>query len=359
MSLRKVVKFFLEQSPPLVATVRDWCKNHSLPIQILREPEFEEWQLPSYQTPQLVNRFEESRQYQTYQLYRVDIEGCEVRGLDGLIVLPDGTFTLEPVWWNKQHIQMSPQYKKRIQPAKTRVEGPVVSLLQQFSTSYFHWIHDSLGKLWLTQEAFPKEVRYLVPKGLSDDQLNLLNAFSIRPEQCIKVGPSDRILPERLIYISSVVSCGRYSREQTRWLADSLRRHFGLEDACGNERIFISREKANFRRVANQVEIEKHLRDLGFQFYILEDMSIKKQAELFANSSIIVGPHGAGFTNLYFSSQKTKVIEFFPQDDIRPHYWALSAALGIKYDCRTCETIPAQFGQSDLLLSSEDLSQLY
>jgi capsular polysaccharide biosynthesis protein len=183
--------------------------------------------------------------------------------------------------------------------------------------------------------------------------------WQLPKHQCIKVGDSDRILPERLVYISSVVSCGRDSSPQTRWISEKLRHHFDLETSDQPSlRAFISREKANFRRIANQQEIEHQLRDLGFEFHILEHMKIKEQAELFAKSAIVAGPHGAGFTNLYFSTRETKVLELFPQNDIRPHYWALSSALGLEYDCRTCETRPANFGQSDLVLNTQDLHEL-
>jgi capsular polysaccharide biosynthesis protein len=350
MSLKKVVNSVLQHSPPLVSTVREWCKKQSLPIHILREPEFEEWELPASPTPESINSFERSRQYYTYQLYRVDLEGCEVRGLDGLIVLPDGTFSLEPVWWNERHIRMSADYKKRIQPAKTPLKGPLVSLLQQFCKSYFHWIHDSLGKLWLTQEAFPPNVRYLVPEGLSDNQLNLLKAFGISREQCIKVGVHDRIAPETLIYVSSVVSCGRYSREQTRWLADSLKRHFGLEGVIGKKRILISRAKAAFRRIRNEDDVSQWLSDYGFESYQLECMSIQEQAELFARAEIVLGPHGAGFTNLYFAQPNTRVAELFPFGDIRPFYWGLSQALALKYVYDICDTKPASYNQNDLIV---------
>ena len=52
------------------------------------------------------------------------------------------------------------------------------------------------------------------------------------------------------------------------------------------------------------------LKKYNFKFVKLSEFNIRDQIQIFNKATVIVGNHGAGFTNLLFSKKKTKVIEF-------------------------------------------------
>jgi capsular polysaccharide biosynthesis protein len=73
--------------------------------------------------------------------------------------------------------------------------------------------------------------------------------------------------------------------------------------------IFISRSKAQYRRIANEEALMQFLSTRSFVVLHLEDLSLYDQATFFNNAEIIVGPHGAGFTNLIFCKPGTHIVE--------------------------------------------------
>lgn len=95
------------------------------------------------------------------------------------------------------------------------------------------------------------------------------------------------------------------------------------------QRILIERQ--NVRRIVNHDELAHRLAGLGFVSVRLEEMAFADQVRLFAGSECVVGPHGAGLTNVMFCKPGTRVVEIMPDRDHRPHFWAISHACGLPY----------------------------
>jgi len=57
-------------------------------------------------------------------------------------------------------------------------------------------------------------------------------------------------------------------------------------------------------------QIQSVLTDFRIEQYVLSELSIKEQAQLFAEAELVVSPHGAGLANLVFSDDTT-IIELF------------------------------------------------
>ena len=79
--------------------------------------------------------------------------------------------------------------------------------------------------------------------------------------------------------------------------------------------IFIDRKedsKFNHCQIINNEEVFEYLKSRGFLKYKVGQLSFKNQIHLFNNAKIIIGPHGAAFSNLIFCKPQTKVIEFKP-----------------------------------------------
>jgi len=97
------------------------------------------------------------------------------------------------------------------------------------------------------------------------------------------------------------------------------------------ERIFISRQKANHRRIKNFGHVKRILESVGFETYVLEDMSFQNQVDLFSRAKHIVSAHGAGLTNLIFSPRDTSILEIMPSAENSSHFFRLSRMLNMKY----------------------------
>ena len=97
----------------------------------------------------------------------------------------------------------------------------------------------------------------------------------------------------------------------------------------GNELIYISR--IGRRRVTNEEELIKVLKE--FNFTVIEDKprSVLEQVTLYKNAKIIIGPHGASFANILNCNPGTILIELFPNKYHPDYFRFMSEVFGLKY----------------------------
>jgi capsular polysaccharide biosynthesis protein len=96
------------------------------------------------------------------------------------------------------------------------------------------------------------------------------------------------------------------------------------------------------------------LRKDGFELYCLEDMSIVEQIRLFASARLVIGPHGAGLTNIIYCNHPA-LIELIPYDQFRyGDYAAMCSSMNGKY-CNVVAT--NNFSYNDFKVSIESLNE--
>lgn len=92
-------------------------------------------------------------------------------------------------------------------------------------------------------------------------------------------------------------------------------------------------QRSKTRVVENQNEIVDALQALGFQIQIFDDQTlpdVPEQCNMFNQADLIIGPHGAGFTNLICAKPQSWLIEF-QQEPHQPCYETLSGKLAMHY----------------------------
>lgn len=106
------------------------------------------------------------------------------------------------------------------------------------------------------------------------------------------------------------------------WLIDSV------SEIDGPEKMYISRRGK--RKYLQEDELIAELKARGYA--IIEDVprSAVEQIQLFKSAKIIVGPHGAAFGNLLFSTQAA-LLEFQHPASVQPGFRCLCHQLGHRY----------------------------
>lgn len=127
------------------------------------------------------------------------------------------------------------------------------------------------------------------------------------------------------------------STAELQWLGQVMRTN-AVDEADGppDERIYVSREQARSRAVRNREEVLAELSGLGFESYVLEELSVPEQVRLFARAEVVVAPHGAGLTNLVFAPDPL-VVELMPERDVRPWFFAMASQLGLDHRWLLCD----------------------
>lgn len=103
-----------------------------------------------------------------------------------------------------------------------------------------------------------------------------------------------------------------------------------IKDSTKDERVFISRKGR--RAVVNEKEVIEVVKEFGFR--IIEDVprSVKEQILIYRHAKVIIGPHGASFSNILWCKPQTMLIELFANNYYPPYYKYLASILNLQYN---------------------------
>ena len=266
--------------------------------------------------------------------------------------VPQKTFVIEAknwhVWGNQGAVITNNAYL--LKDVSREFENPHHSIFKQFkllppkllmgtsaviTTSgadmYYHWMVDILPriKLLIDCKLTDQIDHYILNYRGIPFQKEALAALNI---DISKVSRSNdhfnyHIIAESLIIPSLPSKINVVSADACVFLLDTFLDK-GTASKFGS-RIYLKR--TGKRKLVNQAEIESYLESLGFESVQCENYTIAEQASIFYNADVIIGPHGAAFTNIIFCKPGTKVMEFFSPKWINPCYWTISNEVGLDY----------------------------
>jgi len=200
------------------------------------------------------------------------------------------------------------------------------------STGYFHWMAEVAARL----AYFRPLIRdrgwdvLVADHGLSfvDETLDLLG-LGDRVHRLRGAARLDRWLLADSFYrpgnavLSPLVSQGMQTLLQP--VLDRPR-------PAGGRRLFVSRSDARWRKVVNEAEIMPVLERFGFQRILPGKLSLAEQATLFRDAEVVLGPHGAGLTNVAFMGPDTLLIELFGENGfLVSHFWTIGSFGRVRY----------------------------
>lgn len=197
--------------------------------------------------------------------------------------------------------------------------------------NYYHWVAECLPKLHTLehyQQQTGRKPTLVLPSAPS--------SWMIESLELAGYGSDDWVICDDQVYKVDKLVFPTYpdpAPEQCFW----LRQRISDENRSyeNTERIYISRENATRRRVANRSEVLELLSRYGFESYKLEELKVKDQIELFNNAEVVVAPHGAGVVNTIFSRDPI-IIELFGRKR-KTTFYRLAKMLDLTYDWLFCE----------------------
>ena len=132
------------------------------------------------------------------------------------------------------------------------------------------------------------------------------------------------------------------------------------KDSKSSKKIWISRQNARIRKISNFSEIEKVLIKHNFEIFEFENVKdFSAQASLINQASILGGIIGAGFSNMIFLNEGSKVIEVRGENDNHNNaYFSLSSALNLDYYFVPAVVENNDFYNNDYYVDSIKLEEL-
>ena len=214
-----------------------------------------------------------------------------------------------------------------------------ILITDEWTTNYYHWHLIALPRLLaIKSQNLIKNSLLLLPKkyakitfvlyGLEKLGINKSQIVYLRRKSNIKV----KELAFPILYLND--------QKTLRTLKESL-----LKDLKNNvnfgEKIYISRDGQALRFVENEKDFVDLVERYGFKKVLMEKFSYEDQMSICANAKYIIGPHGAGLTNILFMPEDGCFLELVAKSEpIKPvtDYYRMAAMCGIKYFYQECKT---------------------
>ena len=215
--------------------------------------------------------------------------------------------------------------KKGTPKFKKKFNGKVFSLVQGASgnNNYFHWMFDILPRLIILEKFYNlNDINFFYCPQIKPWQLSTLSIFNIGADKLINSNLHRHIQADKVLAVSHPwYSKGLILNEAKnlpRWIINEINlkfEKFGKKFKC-NDKIFIDRRESKYNhcQIINDEEIKTYLRKKGFTVYRVGELNFFEQIYLFQNAKIVIGAHGAAFTNLIFCKENTKVLDIIPQN---------------------------------------------
>jgi len=206
------------------------------------------------------------------------------------------------------------------------------------NNNYFHWIFDVLPRILIFKKYFKnvfKNFFFLIPNYSFKYQKETIKLLNLKKK--IIDNKYNKFLSSPELWCMNAPNY-KGSDYISKFVINLLRNTF-LPLLINTKKkplnIYISRNDTlsnlkDYRKISNEVEVLAFLKKKGFKILNNSNFSFLKQIEIFYNARIIVGLHGAGFSNLIFCKKNTKVIEIKPKN-AQKMYKNISNKVGLKY----------------------------
>jgi capsular polysaccharide biosynthesis protein len=213
------------------------------------------------------------------------------------------------------------------------VAGAAIVLCDDiFPLNYSHWLADTLPRLAFLG-ARP-DVSVIVSEQDAPFKRATLRACGIADERVVWLPDFAAARAERLLVPRDCRAIPHPAHKAAPWALDFLRSRVGLAAPLGRptpRKLYVSRADAAGRRVLNEDAVMRVLAPLGYHSVTLSGRSVAEQAALFAGASRVVGPHGAGLTNIVFAPPGARLLEILPRSYGTPAFYLLAAGGGVEY----------------------------
>jgi len=199
------------------------------------------------------------------------------------------------------------------------------AFMMRGSNNYWHFVTEDLSKIKILEELGQKISDYdhilmsLSRLDFQKEYYELLGYENIY-ENALSLETSHRLKFDELHFFYPRYQPDFRMYSWVEQIVKKSKKYSALPNTF-KKRLFISRSNSR-RTFVNEDEIWSYLKSRGFHKVECHRFSIFEQAKLFADAEVIIGIHGAGLTNLLFSSSSASVIEIRNKD----HYGSYTAS---------------------------------
>jgi hypothetical protein len=241
-------------------------------------------------------------------------------------------------------------------------DEPLFLLTGSWSTEYYHWITDYLIQVFAIEvyrERIGLDPLVLIPSdpptwlrdslsfaGINDDRILEWSGGRTSFSSVAVGGSHYHTMSARESHAPSPTMMARLG-DRIRAAVPEAQANF----ADRSKRLYVSRADATDRRIRNEGALIEVLDDYGFERIVPGEKSFAEQVRLFSEAEIVLGPHGAGLTNIVFATE-TVLIELFGSYR-NACFFVLAKGMNHDYACVTCRP-----DGEDLIINPNDIDTI-
>ena len=239
-----------------------------------------------------------------------------------------------------KHAKYNTVIKKGTPSLLKKFPGTVLNLAQGASgNNYFHFFFDIIPKIYLIKKKIRNHINFYYVSAPKQWQIKIFKILGIKESELINSSIHKHIFADQIICLDHPWYHKGFIQDQVKklpkWVILINRKIFlkkALRFKC-SKKIFLDRSGSRFShcQIFNQKPINKWVKKNNLIIYKPEKLPFKKQIHLFKNASVILGAHGAAFTNIIFCKPGTKIIEIIPADHPNRKCERISKILRLKY----------------------------
>jgi hypothetical protein len=213
-----------------------------------------------------------------------------------------------------------------------RLEGGTDHVMARAFDNYYHWLVQTIPAVDWSLRTMRSAKVALLSGHLNVWQTEMLALLDYDRVPRIALDPGHHYSIPTLHY--SEFQNGSTSFKISRCAQATYKR---LADAAINSSlaeadiIYIARTDTINRIAENEGEVIKLLKSEGVSIVIPGQLSVSQQINLFGKADAIIGPHGAGLTNIVFCRPGTIFYELSPIHYLNPCFARLAQAAGLNY----------------------------
>ena len=283
-------------------------------------------------------------------LFLLELENVEVIGSTNAVVRGGKVFHPELLHTEPLHDSKAPDLYQFMDASRRKLNfntftrlggrGRVkvgIHLLKEHSFNYYHWLFECLPRLNylianLSKTGHHDKFTILIDNNILPGGMEAMRRLINFPCEVEIVRRGERVSCDKLFYVSPFWFALDNSRHQVDAYRDYAADKFAVQTtrdsfrdlasrAAPTRKIFLPRMASQIRRIINAAEVERVMRDNGFEIVHAHDLTFAEQVELFSSAKVLIGASGAAFSNMVFMQPGTKAVIFSPkQFDVFNYY---------------------------------------
>lgn len=237
-----------------------------------------------------------------------------------------------PIHFNRMQYRYFLQQKIFSKKIKLPAGQQYLFVNDYWSNSHYHWFCDLLPKLWCIKDEL-KDFTLLLPSGsyISKNAVYILERANLVPGNIIFMEKDKYYQAASLSSVTHVCPSGTTNPVIMQAISNNIR-NSSIGEVNGPSKIYVSREKAKYRKVLNESAVQACFKNHHYEIINFEDYALADQMNVSAGLSVMAGIHGAGLTNALFMPQQSNLLEFRRDGIHHNHcYWDIANAAALNY----------------------------